>query len=34
LVIDTAGNTVVATIPVLSNNPYGVAVSPDGREVY
>jgi YVTN family beta-propeller protein len=31
-VIDTVTNTVVVTIPVLSNS-YGVAVSPDGREV-
>ena len=40
-VIDTADDTVIATIPVGSNDPYaggsypqGVAVSPDGRKVY
>ena len=32
-VIDTVTNSVVVTIPVLSNS-YGVAVSPDGRGVY
>ena len=32
-VIDTATNTVIATIPV-GNNPRGVAVSPDGKWVY
>ena len=32
-VIDTASNTVTATIPV-GTFPFGVAVSPDGRTVY
>ena len=32
-VIDTATNTVVATIP-LSASPYGVAVNPTGTRVY
>jgi YVTN family beta-propeller protein len=32
-VIDTATNTVVATVPV-GGNPYGVAVDPDGTRVY
>ena len=32
-VIDTATNTVIATIPVGST-PYGVAVTPDGSKVY
>jgi YVTN family beta-propeller protein len=32
-VIDTANNTVIATIPV-GTFPQGVAVSPDGRKVY
>ena len=32
-VIDTASNTIVATVNVGSG-PYGVAVSPDGAEVY
>ena len=32
-VIDTATNTVVATVPV-GNNPCGVAVTPDGKHVY
>src|ERR1700730_6312957 len=32
-VIDTATNTVIATIPVGSD-PYAVAVSPDGSKVY
>ena len=32
-VIDTATNTVIATIPV-GDNPFGVAVSPDGSKVY
>ena len=32
-VVDTASNTVVATVPVGSN-PFGVAVSPDGARVY
>src|SRR5215472_1639850 len=32
-VIDTTSNTVAATIPV-GNNPYGVAVTPDGSTVY
>ena len=31
--IDTASNTVVATVPV-ENNPIGVAVTPDGKHVY
>ena len=31
--IDTATNTVIATIPVGSS-PLGVAVTPDGRKVY
>src|SRR5215510_7421659 len=38
-VIDTATNTVIATIPVGRDvfppaQPWGVAVTPDGREVY
>jgi YVTN family beta-propeller protein len=36
-VIDTAKNTVIATIPVsnINNiNPFGVAIAPDGRKVY
>jgi len=33
LVINTATNTVTATIPV-GNNPYGVAVTLDGSKVY
>jgi YVTN family beta-propeller protein len=32
-VIDTATNTETATIPV-GNNPFGVAVTPDGSKVY
>jgi YVTN family beta-propeller protein len=32
-VIDTASNTVVATIPV-GNSPSGVAVAPDGKHAY
>src|SRR5712671_3141612 len=32
-VINTATNTVIATIPV-GNLPFAVAVSPDGRKVY
>ena len=32
-VIDTATNTVTATIPV-GGEPYSVAVSPDGSKVY
>jgi YVTN family beta-propeller protein len=32
-VIDTASNTVTATIPV-GIEPFGVAVSPDGSKVY
>ncbi len=32
-VIDTATNTVTATIPV-GPEPYGVAVTPDGSKVY
>jgi YVTN family beta-propeller protein len=32
-VIDTAGNTVVATIPV-GDNPNGVAITPDGTRAY
>ena len=32
-VIDTASNTVTATIPV-GIGPQGVAVTPDGRKVY
>ena len=32
-ILDTASNTVVATVPVGSN-PYGVAVTPDGARVY
>jgi len=32
-VVDTAANTVVASIPV-DLGPVGVAVSPDGRRVY
>ena len=32
-VIDTATNTVTATIPVGSS-PFGVAVTPDGAKVY
>ena len=32
-VIDTATNTVIATIPVGSS-PFGVAVTPDGSKVY
>jgi YVTN family beta-propeller protein len=32
-VIDTATDTVIATIPV-SLHPFGVAVSPDGSKVY
>ena len=32
-VIDTATNTVIATIPV-GPGPFGVALSPDGRKVY
>src|SRR6266852_4390768 len=32
-VIDTATDTVIATIPV-GLNPFGVAVSPDGSKVY
>jgi YVTN family beta-propeller protein len=32
-VIDTATNTVVATVPV-GNNPFGPAVTPDGTHVY
>ena len=30
-VIDTAANTVIATVPVLF--PYGVVVTPDGKDV-
>jgi YVTN family beta-propeller protein len=33
-VIDTATNTVVATIPNVGNLPQGVAVTPDGSKVY
>ena len=33
-VIDTATNTVIATIPVGGLSPFGVAVTPDGRKVY
>ncbi len=34
-VIDTATNTVVATVPVRSNdNPEGVAITPDGAFAY
>jgi YVTN family beta-propeller protein len=33
LVIDTATNTVVATVPV-GNRPQGVIVSPDGKHAY
>lgn len=34
-VIDTATNTVTATIPVgSSSEPFGVAVTPDGSKVY
>ena len=33
-VIDTATNTVVATIFDVGNAPHGVAVSPDGTRVY
>ena len=33
LVIDTATNTVIATIPV-GIFPYGVTVTPDGKKVY
>jgi YVTN family beta-propeller protein len=32
-VIDTATNTVVATIPV-GNDPFAVAVTPDGKHAY
>ena len=32
-VIDTATNTVIATVPV-GTTPYAVAVSPDGAQVY
>ena len=32
-VIDTATNTVMATVPV-GNNPVGVAITPDGRYAY
>ena len=32
-VIDTATNTVVATIPV-GGNPFGVAITPDGTRAY
>ena len=32
-IIDTATNTVIATVPV-SNSPMGVAVTPDGTKVY
>jgi len=32
-VIDTATNTVVATVPV-GVNPYGVAIAPDGKRAY
>jgi YVTN family beta-propeller protein len=32
-VIDTASNTVIATIPV-GRNPFGVAVTPDGAKIY
>lgn len=32
-VIETATNSIVATIPV-GDQPYGVAVSPDGGQVY
>ena len=32
-VINTATNTVTATIPVGAN-PFGVSVSPDGSKVY
>jgi len=32
-VIDAATNTVVATIPV-GNEPFGVAVTPDGTQAY
>ena len=32
-VIDTASNTVVATIPV-GENPQGVAITPNGKFVY
>src|SRR5450631_4274312 len=32
-VIDTAANTVAATIPV-GGRPYGVAVTPDGAKLY
>jgi YVTN family beta-propeller protein len=32
-VIDTASNTVVATVPVGSL-PFGVAVTPDGKRAY
>jgi YVTN family beta-propeller protein len=34
LVIDTATNTVTATIPVRGSKPEGVAVTPDGSKVY
>src|SRR6516225_1057251 len=33
-VIDTATNTVIATIPVGGLSPFGVAVTPDGSKVY
>ncbi len=33
IVIDTATNTVAATIPV-GNGPFGVAISPDGKRAY
>ncbi|PEQ55453.1 hypothetical protein CN469_28295 [Bacillus cereus] len=32
-VIDTNSNTVVATVPV-GNNPFGVAITPDGSFAY
>ncbi len=33
-VIDTTTNTVVAAIPSVGNQPFGVAVSSDGSRVY
>ncbi len=33
-VIDTATNTVIGSPIPVGNNPYGVAVTPDGSKVY
>ncbi len=32
--IDTATNTVIATVPAVGNNPAGVAITPDGTRAY